>query len=211
MTGKRRWRPRDQPVLPGLDAGAVPPLAPHPLAASPPVPPARAEPPADPLAGLPFRVELVRSTRRTKTVGAHLRAGVLKVIVPSWMSATDAERWRVEMARRFARKHTASGVDLAERAAQLARRHDLPAPVSIRWAEMRSRWGSCTPATGDVRIATALAGVPPWVLDYVIVHELAHLAVADHSPAFWALVNRYGRTERARGYLIAKSGDDEGC
>ena len=54
-----------------------------------------------------------------------------------------------------------------------------------------------------------LAAFPDWVVDYVIVHELAHLAVADHSPEFWALVSRYPRTERARGYLIAKSGEGE--
>ena len=74
---------------------------------------------------------------------------------------------------------------------------------------MSSRWGSCTPATGEIRIATAVRGFPPWVLDYVIVHELAHLEEANHSPRFWKLVGRYPRAERARGYLIAKSGDSE--
>ena len=74
---------------------------------------------------------------------------------------------------------------------------------------MQSRWGSCTPADGSVRISVRLAPFPLWVLDYVLVHELAHLAVADHSPRFWALVDRYPLSERARGYLIAKSGDVE--
>jgi predicted metal-dependent hydrolase len=54
-----------------------------------------------------------------------------------------------------------------------------------------------------------VAGFPAWVLDYLLVHELAHLVVGDHSPAFWEVVNRYPKAERARGYLIAKSGDDD--
>jgi predicted metal-dependent hydrolase len=72
---------------------------------------------------------------------------------------------------------------------------------------MASRWGSCTPATGDIRLSDRLARFPTWVLDYVIVHELAHLVVPDHSADFWKLVARYPKAERARGYLIAKSGD----
>ena len=54
-------------------------------------------------------------------------------------------------------------------------------------------------------MSTRLAAWPPWVLDYVLVHELAHLVEFDHSPAFHALVDRYPRAERARGFLIAKS------
>jgi hypothetical protein len=49
-----------------------------------------------------------------------------------------------------------------------------------------------------------LASEPGWVLDYVIVHELAHLDVPRHGPAFWSIVNRYPRAERARGFLMAR-------
>jgi predicted metal-dependent hydrolase len=48
-----------------------------------------------------------------------------------------------------------------------------------------------------------LAAYPAWVLDYVVVHELAHLLVESHGPAHDALVERYPYAERARGFLIA--------
>ena len=44
---------------------------------------------------------------------------------------------------------------------------------------------------------------PRWVRDYVLIHEMAHLVEPYQSPSFWALVNRYPRTERARGFLMA--------
>ena len=162
------------------------------------------------MATVPFRVEVVRSTRRTRTVGARLVGSVLRVSVPSWMSAAEERRWVDDMTTRFARQIESSLVDLEERAAVLARRHGLRPPKSIRWVDnMQSRWGSCTPSTGSVRLSTRLARFPEWVRDYVIVHELAHLTYPGHTPAFWKLVDRYPKAERARGYLIAKSADDE--
>jgi predicted metal-dependent hydrolase len=74
---------------------------------------------------------------------------------------------------------------------------------------MRARYGSCTPQDGTIRLSDRLVAWPPWVRDYVLVHELAHLAVPDHSPAFWRLVDRYPLAERARGFLIAKGMEDE--
>lgn len=72
-----------------------------------------------------------------------------------------------------------------------------------------SRYGSCSPADASIRLSSALAEMPRWVRDYVLVHELAHLVEANHSKDFWALVNRYPLTERARGYLIAKGMEEE--
>ena len=75
---------------------------------------------------------------------------------------------------------------------------------------MRTRWGSCTPSTGAVRLSTALARFPDWVIDYVIVHELAHLRDGrPHRRPSGASSSRYPRAERARGYLIAKSGGED--
>ena len=97
----------------------------------------------------------------------------------------------------------AGGVNLAERAAKLACRYSLQAPKSVTWAEQNDRWASCTSARGTIRISTRLARVPVWVLDAVLVHELAHLTEPNHSPAFWDLANRYPRQERASGFLEA--------
>jgi predicted metal-dependent hydrolase len=75
--------------------------------------------------------------------------------------------------------------------------------ASIAYAEQQSRWGSCTYTAGVIRISSRAAELPRFVLDYLLVHELAHLEVAGHGPRFWSLVNRYPLTERARGYLTA--------
>jgi predicted metal-dependent hydrolase len=98
---------------------------------------------------------------------------------------------------------TASDEDLARRAGELADRFvGGLRPLSIRWVpNQTTRWGSCTTSTGAIRISDRLRSVPAWVLDSVIVHELAHLEHADHSPAFHALVNRYPRNTDAGIYL----------
>ena len=150
-----------------------------------------------------------RSKKRKRSVGAQLVSNVLTVTVPTWMSATEQEHWIEVMRARFARKLWSGRIDLAERARHLARRHDLPRPNQIVWSDnMSSRWGSCTPGTGRIRISTTLARFPDWVIDYVIVHELAHLRHGDHSAEFWELAHRYPKSERAIGYLIAKSGEE---
>jgi len=150
-------------------------------------------------------VEVVYSRRRRKTVQAAVVDGVIRVQAPAGMDPDELERTIEHLVDRLERRYQASGVDLDERAALLARRYDLPLPTRVTWAEQRSRWGSCTPSTGHIRISTRLAAWPPWVLDYVLVHELAHLVHADHSPAFRALVDRYPKAERARGFLFAQS------
>src|SRR3954447_20439372 len=96
-----------------------------------------------------FQVEVVRSKRRTRTVSARLVGSVLRVSLPSWMSAAEERRWVEDMTRVFERQIEAALVDLDERAEVLARRHGLQRPTSIRWVDnMHSRWGSCTPSTG---------------------------------------------------------------
>jgi hypothetical protein len=64
-----------------------------------------------------------------------------------------------------------------------------------------SRWGSATPADGTIRLSNKLQAMPQWVIDYVLLHELAHLLVAAHNAHFWQLLEAYPETERAKAFL----------
>ena len=158
----------------------------------------------------PFQVEVVRSKKRRRTVSAQMQGDVLRVLIPSWMSKSEEASNVAEMVRRFKRKIATQEVDLTARARILSKRYSLHTPNDIEWAEnLTSVWGLCTPSTKSIRMSTRLVGFPSWVLDYVIVHELAHLHVSGHGPDVWEITRRYEKTERAIGFLIAKSGDDE--
>jgi predicted metal-dependent hydrolase len=155
----------------------------------------------------PDGVEVVRSDRRRRTVSAYRQDGRTVVLLPGRMSRSDEEHWVAEMVQRLARQDARRRPDedlLAQRARELSERYldGRAVPTSVTWSPRQNgRWGSCTPVAGTVRLSSRLQGMPDWVVDYVLVHELAHLLQPGHDPAFWALVGRYPRTERARGYL----------
>ena len=153
-----------------------------------------------------MKTQVVRSGRRKKTIEAKVVDGVLRVYVPASLSLEEEALWVENMQARIARKIRSEGIDLPQRAAWLADTLGLPQPEQIVFSDRQNkRWGSCTPSAGRIRISSKLATYPSWVVDYVIVHELAHLVHGNHSPAFWDLVARYSLAERARGYLLAKS------
>ena len=60
------------------------------------------------------------------------------------------------------------------------------ASVSLR--RMKTRWGSCTPSARKIRLNTALASTPEELLEYVLVHEMAHIRQPNHGPIFWSIV-----------------------
>jgi predicted metal-dependent hydrolase len=152
-------------------------------------------------------VEVRRSTRRRRTVAAYREGDRVVVLVPARISRAEEREWVSTMLARLAkqdsrRRPTDEG--LQQRATELSRRHldGLAVPASVRWvANQNSRWGSCTVSDRTIRLSERLQGMPAWVIDYVLVHELAHLLVPGHGPDFWQWVDRFPRTERARGYL----------
>ena len=148
-------------------------------------------------------VRVIRSQRRKRTVSARYVDGVLEVSVPAWMSKAEQDTWVTQMSGRFSKANRRDDTDLSARARSLSRTYRLPMAGSVRWVgDMKTRWGSCTIDTGAIRVSDRLRSSPNWVLDYVLVHELAHLMHPDHSPQFWAVVQRYPRAERAIGYLM---------
>jgi len=130
--------------------------------------------------GLLFEV-VYRRTEASRVRGIVRSPGVLHI--EGWVSDEEAckaalRRWVFALAKR----------ELPKRAATLsAQLGCTPRSVTVTWP--RRRWGSCSPA-GDVRLSAELVFLPPTEARAIIVHELAHLAVLDHSPRFYAEVRR---------------------
>ena len=152
-------------------------------------------------------VEVRRSARRRRTVSAYRDGDRTVVLLPARMSGAEEQRWVSTMLDRLAereRRRQPGDAALLERAVALARRYldGRVEPASVRWVtNQAARWGSCTVEDRSIRLSVRLREMPGWVIDYVLLHELAHLVEPSHGPRFWALLESYPRTERARGYL----------
>ena len=152
-------------------------------------------------------VEVRRSRRRTRTVSAYQRDGRVVVMIPDRFSRAEEEQWVATMLGRLERserRKRRGDDDLERRSAELAATYLPPGTraTSVRWVgTMTSRWASCTTSTGEIRLSERLQGMPAWVVDYVLLHELAHLVEPHHGPSFWALVDAHPRAERAKGFL----------
>ena len=149
-------------------------------------------------ASLPFRIDVVRSTRRRRSVGAQLVGDVLRISIPSWMTANEQAQWVDKMALRFVRSMSTDRIDLVARAASLARRYGLPRPNDIRWVhDMTTRWGSCTSTTGTIRISSRVAAFPDWVIDYIIVQQRGGMNELDGRSQLQAAI--IARPRQSRG------------
>lgn len=170
------------------------------------------------------QIELVRSARRTRTISMQ-RDGVdehgnpaYRLLIPAASTSEEIDehiaRLLPRIQRRAARRERATQLTVTDeylrsRALHLAQKN-LPELVasgrleklSIRWvSNQRQRWGSATYANTQIRISSELQGVPEYVLDSVIHHELCHLLQPNHSAAFRALEARYPQLLRAQAYL----------
>lgn len=148
-----------------------------------------------------------RSSRRRRTVSAYREGDRTIVLIPARMSEAEERRWVTVMLDKLAAQESRrkpGDSELAERAERLSDQYlgGRARPATVRWVtNQNTRWGSCTPAEGSIRLSHRLQGMPEYVIDYVLLHELAHLLVPGHGRRFWQLLESYPRTERARGYL----------
>ena len=144
-------------------------------------------------------------------MSAYVEGDRIVVLMPDNLSQAEERDWVSTMVARLQRKEQRgrrSDADLLKRACDLNDRYlgGIAEPVSVRWvANQRSRWGSCTPGDRTIRLSERLQKMPDWVVDYVIVHELAHLLEPHHNDAFWGWVAHYPQTEKAKGYLLGWS------
>lgn len=152
-------------------------------------------------------VEIRRSARRKRNITARREDGRTVILMPAGLSVEEEERHVTSLLAKLEareRRLHPGDEELMDRAARLSETYldGRARPTSIRWvANQQHRWGSCTSAAGTIRLSDRLRGMPSWVVDAVLLHELAHLIESDHGPRFQELVQRFPQHERAEGFL----------
>lgn len=169
-----------------------------------------------------YNYELIRSDR--KTLGLQVKDGRVIVRAPRRATVQQIERfvreheaWIENALSRQAAKKAAHPEPTAAECAEYIRlaKEMLPrrtafwsermglTPTQIRITSAQRRFGSCS-SQGHICYSWRLMQYPPEAIDYVIVHELAHLKHMNHSPAFYALVAKYLPDHKARRALLKK-------
>ncbi len=151
-------------------------------------------------------MEIRASTRRKKTGNAHWSGSRIVVQIPARIRGRDRREFVDELVEKLLtqRPQNAGGDGaLEERAHVLAELYnDGVLPASVRWVtNQQARWASCSPGSREIRVSSRLRQCPEWVIDAVLVHELAHLQEADHSPRFYEIADRHPRQHDSALYL----------
>jgi len=166
-----------------------------------------------------MNVKIIRSGKRKKTISAREVNGVIQLYLPMDLSREEEFRYVQWAKKRFEsrqRKRELREKNANEELEKLAVKLNKEYfGGKLSWGhigystEQNSKmFGNCNPKKRTVRISDRLLKMPKFVHDYVVVHELAHLKAPKHGSEFWELVNRYPKTERARGYLMAVGMED---
>ncbi len=133
-----------------------------------------------------YRLHLRRSQNRTHK-GRFSPGGDIYL----WLSEVDSEAERQKALRHLLSRLIARDQlpRIERRVQELNERHFRQPIRGVKLKYLKSRWGSCS-GKGNINLSTRLLFAPAEVLDYVIIHELAHLIEMNHSPRFWKLVEQ---------------------
>ncbi len=159
----------------------------------------------------PITVEVVRDGRLQTRIHWEWHGDHIRIRAPRRISQRDLDRNVAqileEVKRRRSQVRSRADADLEAMARRINRSY-FDGQIdwhSVRWVgNMRKRLGSCStggPTDGDIRISDRIKGWPPWVIEYVVAHEMVHRKHPNHSKEFWTYLSRYPKAERARGFI----------
>ena len=143
-------------------------------------------------------------------MSAYRDGGRVVVLIPDQFTRAEEREWVDKMLVRLAARDgrvRRTDAELTVRAIRLASRYlpDHPAasrPASVRWvSNQNGRWGSCTPADATIRISDRIPTCPTGSSTTWCCTSSSTSSSPSHNAEFWALVSRYPKAERARGYL----------
>jgi predicted metal-dependent hydrolase len=175
------------------------------------------------------RIKLVKSRKARNLVASLEATGDIRVAVPYWASFKEAEKmitarngWikkylsKMEKARH---KHKQLIQDLPivsdrkakniimDRYQYLVMAHNFDFGLKVTFRRQRTRWGSCS-AKNNISLNLKLARLPESLIDYVILHELAHTKIRSHKQPFWTELSKYIQNpkksdKQLRGYTLS--------
>ena len=160
-----------------------------------------------------YDIVIQRSKKRKKTLQATFKSNTVKILVPVTTPDFEIDIFLDKFLQKLERNKIIvnNNQELISRANKLKKKFIPEAPdFTIVFQERLKRtWGKCFTNRRKIVINPVLAKYPKWVLDFVIIHELAHLLVPNHGKEFRSLVNRFKLKERAVGFLMAKGMSEE--
>ncbi len=152
-----------------------------------------------------MKVVFIRSRKRRRTVSGRVKNDILEVRIPLWMPQFQAGGIAQEFEKKIRKKSTRISDTFLQKRAQFLIRKYLGREIknfSINWSKRQTKiFGICQQRKREIRISNRLAKAPLYVLDYLIIHETAHLLEPNHSKKFWQIVRRYPKVEKAKGFL----------
>jgi len=163
-----------------------------------------------------MEVKVARSDRRQKTISARFVEDTMYINVPANISEARLKELISNFKKRFERRKLKKELNAKQNLKSVVENLNeryFGSRLKVNKIEyvtdQYKKFGCCNYKLKAIRISHRLLEMPPWVRDYVVFHEMAHIIEPNHSRAFWKIVSRYRLAERARGYLMAKGFESE--